>query len=330
MEQKKNNFPEVKLGQYKGLAVTRRVRPVTDRVIHQEMVHRTRLRASYRPSTAPAKLGNRVQIDFVGFMNDEEIPNSRMEKVMVVLGDGKLMPAAEKAICGHCAGETFRFDFTYPEEFRVEELSGKTAQFEIRLHSVAEKQTPELNEEFAKAEGFDSLDAMREAVRKDKQAIHEAGADRTAGMKLLEQAGANLTVSISAETLDRAAANDMKALKSRLSRSGLTIEQHAQNSHTTPEAIEKGYRDTAEMRIRTMLAAKAIAEAEHIVVTHPEVENEYLRLSQLHDTPLDEIRKVLTEDTVATALAAQKVQRFLLENAVVTTITDTTDTSEKE
>ncbi len=82
-------------------------------------------------------------------MDGKEIPDSRMEKVMVVLGDGKLMPAAEQAIYGHKAGETFRFDFTYPAEFRVPELSGKTAQFEITLHSVAEKTTPELTEEFA-------------------------------------------------------------------------------------------------------------------------------------------------------------------------------------
>ena len=72
---------------------------------------------------------------------------------MVVLVDCKLMPAAEDAIYGHTAGETFRLDFTYPEQFRVEELSGKTAQFEIKLHSVAEKTTPELNEEFARAQG---------------------------------------------------------------------------------------------------------------------------------------------------------------------------------
>ena len=101
-------------------------------------------------------------------MDGEEIPDSRMEKVMVVLGDGKLMPAAEDAIYGHTAGETFRFDFTYPEQFRVEELSGKTAQFEIKLHSVAEKTTPELNEEFARAQGYADLAAMREAVRAKK------------------------------------------------------------------------------------------------------------------------------------------------------------------
>ena len=141
MENQQNNFPEVKLGQYKGLAVTRHVRGISEKTLDIEMVHQTRMRSVYHNSTAPAKRGSRVLLDFVGFMDGEEIPDSRMEKVMVVLGDGKLMPAAEQAIYGHKAGETFRFDFTYPAAFRVPELSGKTAQFEITLHSVAEKTT---------------------------------------------------------------------------------------------------------------------------------------------------------------------------------------------
>ena len=190
MENKQNNFPEVKLGQYKGLAVTRHVRGISEKTLDIEMVHQTRMRATYHNSTEAAKRGSRVLLDFAGFMDGKEIPDSRMEKVMVVLGDGKLMPAAEQAIYGHKAGETFRFDFTYPAAFRVPELSGKTAQFEITLHSVAEKTTPELTEEFAQSAGYASLAAMREAVRAKKQKIHEDGADRAAGQKLLEMAGA--------------------------------------------------------------------------------------------------------------------------------------------
>ena len=112
MEQKKKNLPEVKLGQYKGLAVTRHVRPVTDKTVDIEVLHQTRMHAVYHPTTAPAKRGFRALLDFVGYMDGKEIPDSRMENVMVVLGDGKLMPAAEQAIYGHCAGEVFRFDFT--------------------------------------------------------------------------------------------------------------------------------------------------------------------------------------------------------------------------
>ena len=325
METKKNNFPEVKLGQYKGLAITRHVRPVTEKTLDIEMVHQTRMRAKYKPSTAPAKRGSRVLLDFAGYMDGKEIPDSRMEKVLVVLGDGKLMPAAEQAIYGHCAGETFRFDFTYPAEFRVPELSGKTAQFEIDLHTVAEKQIPELDENFAKAEGFDSLAALRESIRQKKWKLHEESADRVAGQKLLEMAGANLTVEISAATLDRTADNEMKLLGQRLARSGLTVEQHCKNSHTTPEALRQNYRAEAEKRVRFVLAARAIAEAENITVRPEEVNAEYRRLSALQDTPEAEIRKVLTEDSVAAALAAKKVQRFLLDNAEVTSVVDSAE-----
>ena len=263
MEKKKYNFPEVKLGQYKGLAITRHVRPVTEKTLDIEMVHQTRMHATYRPTQEPAKRGCRALLDFAGYMDGKEIPDSRMEKVMVVLGDGKLMPAAEQAIYGHRAGETFRFDFTYPAEFRVPELSGKTAQFEINLRSVAEKHTPELTEEFAKSIGYDSLAAMRESIRAQKK-IHEEGADRAAGQRLLEMAGANIEVHIAPETLDRTADNEMKLLGERLARSGLTVEQHCKNSHTTPEALRQRYRDEAESRARVMLAARAIAESETV------------------------------------------------------------------
>ena len=101
MEQKKKNLPEVTLGQYKGLAVTRHVRPVTDKTVDIEVLHQTRMHAVYHPTTAPAKRGFRALLDFVGYMDGKEIPDSRMENVMVVLGDGKLMPAAEQAIYGH-------------------------------------------------------------------------------------------------------------------------------------------------------------------------------------------------------------------------------------
>ena len=314
--------PEVKLGQYKGLAVTRHVRPVTDKTVDIELVHQTRMHAVYHPTTEPAKRGFRALLDFAGYMDGKEIPDSRMEKVMVVLGDGKLMPAAEQAIYGHKAGETFRFDFTYPAAFRVPELSGKTAQFEITLHSVAEKTTPELTEEFAQSAGYASLAAMREAVRAKKQKIHEDGADRAAGQKLLEMAGANLTVTVPEAVLDRTADNEMKLLSQRLSRSGISMEQHCKNSRTTAEALRAGYRADAERKIRTMYAARAIAEAENITVRPEEVNAEYRRLSVQQDTPEADIRRVLAPETVAAALAAQKVQRFLLDNAVVTSVMD--------
>ena len=93
-------------------------------------------------------------------------------------------------------------------------------------------------------------------------------------------------------------------------------------AQTTAAALRAGYRDAAERNLRSMLASRSIAEAENITVSTLEVNNEYRRLSQLQVTPEADIRRVLSPDTLAAALVAQKVQRFLLDNADITTVMD--------
>ena len=215
-----------------------------------------------------------------------------MEQVTVTLGTAQLMPAAEQAVYGHCAGETFRFDFTYPDEFRVPELSGKTAQFEICLHTVEQKQEPTVDDALAQRLGFANL------------------------------AGANLTVELPAAVLDQNADHALQQLKDKLSRSRFSLELYCQANNTTPEQLRAGYRQDAARRMRAMLAVPAIAQAENITVSNEEVDAEYARLARLHGNPEEEIRRVLARDAVAAALTNQKVQRFLLDHAAVTSIVE--------
>lgn len=313
----------VVLGQYKGLPVTRHVRAVSERAVELELKHQARIHGVYAPSSEPARPGSRVRLDFEGFLDGEPIPDSQMDGVEAVLGAGTLMPAAEQAVCGHCAGEEFRFDFTYPADFRVQELAGQTAQFEIRLHSVEEKQAAgEPDDALARLLGYASLDAMREGIRQKKAAVHEANADRKAGAELLAMAGANLTVELPAAAVDRLAAQQQAQLNARLQRSGVTLAQHCARNHTTPEALAAQFKQNAIGRLRSVLAAQAIAQKEGITVSNEEVDEEIRRLSELHGTPVEEIRKVLAREAIAASIAARKVQQFLLANAVVTTITD--------
>ena len=216
MEQTANTMPAATLGQYKGLACTRRVRPVSDKAVEADIGNLARVHAPFVPTDAPAARGMRITLDFEGFLAGASIPDSRMENVIVVLGTGQLMPAAEEAVYGHCAGETFRFDFTYPADFRVPELSGKTAQFEICLHTVERKQVPPVDDALAKSLGFADLNALRESLREKKRLSHEANADRIAGAALLDMAGANLTVELPAELLAQNAEYQMTQLRQRL------------------------------------------------------------------------------------------------------------------
>ena len=305
MEQTANALPPVTLGQYKGLPVTRRVRPVTEAAVASELKSLARRHAPFCATSAPAARGMRVTLDFEGFLDGAPIPDSRMEQVTVTLGTAQLMPAAEQAVYGHCAGETFRFDFTYPDEFRVPELSGKTAQFEICLHTVEQKQEPTVDDALAQRLGFATLDALRESIRAKKAASHEANADRLAEAALLDLAGANLTVELPAAVLDQNADHALQQLKDKLSRSRFSLELYCQANNTTPEQLRAGYR-----------------QAENITVSNEEVDAEYARLARLHGNPEEEIRRVLARDAVAAAITNQKVQRFLLDHAAVTSIVE--------
>lgn len=322
MEQNANALPKVTLGQYKGLEFTRRVRPVSEKAVELEASNLTRTHAPFLPVELPAARGMRVTLDFEGFMDGAPIPDSRMENVTVVLGTGQLMPAAEDAVYGHKAGESFRFDFTYPAEFRVPELSGKTAQFAITLHTVEQKQPVPLDDAFAKTLGFDTVDALKESIREKKRRSHEANADRIAGAALLDMAGANLTVELPAELLAQNAEYQMNQLRQRLRKSQMTMELYCKSAGLTPEQVREGYRREAERQLRAMLAVRAIAEAEKITVTQQEVDAEIARLSKLHDTPEEEIRKVLSRDAIAAAVTNQKVQRFLLDHAALTSVVE--------
>ena len=329
MEQTANTMPAATLGQYKGLAFTRRVRPVSDKAVEADIGNLARVHAPFVPTDAPAARGMRVTLDFEGFLEGAPIPDSRMENVTVVLGTGQLMPAAEEAVYGHCAGETFRFDFTYPAEFRVPELSGRTAQFEICLHTVERKQVPPVDDALAKSLGYADLEALRESLREKKRLSHEANADRIAGAALLDMAGANLTVELPAELLaqnaehkDWTCSEEMTQLRQRLRKSKMTMELYCKSAGLTPEQVREGYRKEAERQLRAMLAVRAIAEAEQITVTQQEVDAEIARLSKLHDTPEEEIRKVLSRDAIAAAVTNQKVQRFLLDHAALTSVVE--------
>ena len=222
----------------------------------------------------------------------------------------------------HKAGETFRFDFTYPAEFRVPELSGTTAQFQITLHTVERRQPVTPDDAFAQSCGFASLDAMKEDIRETKRRSHEANADRIAGTALLDMAANNLTAELPTDILNQSAEHEMKQLESKLARSRIPLTLYCSTNQITPEQLRAKFYQDAAHRMRVTLAVRAIADAEHIVVHPDEVNAEYAHLSQLHSTPEAEIRKVLAPDAVAAVVIQRKVQQFLIDHANLTSVVE--------
>ena len=168
----------------------------------------------------------------------------------------------------------------------------------------------------------EAVDALKESIREKKRRSHEANADRIAGAALLGMAGANLTAELDNAILDQNADHDMSALRERLRRSKMTMELYCKAGQTTPDEVRAAFRRDAERKMRSILAVQAIAKAEQITVSNAEVDAEYVRLSKLHDTPEAEIRNVLSRDAVASAVTTQKVQRFLIDHANITSVVE--------
>ncbi len=284
MEQNANALPKVTLGQYKGLEFTRRVRPVSEKAVELEAANLTRTRAPFAPVEKSAARGMRVTLDFEGFMGRRTHPGKQNGKCD--RGAGHRSADARRRGCRvrPQSRRELPVRFYLSSEFRVPELSGKTAQFAITLHTGEQKQPVPLDDAFAKTLGFDTVDALKESIREKKRRSHEANADRIAGAALLGMAGANLTAELDNAILDQNADHDMNALRERLRRSKMTMELYCKAGQTTPDEVRAAFRRDAERKMRSILAVQAIAKAEQITVSNAEVDAEYVRLSKLHDT----------------------------------------------
>lgn len=311
---------EPQIGEYRGLPVTRRIRAVSERSVEQALVHETHLHPIYTASADPARPGSRVTLDFEGFFGDAPIADSRMENVSLCLGDGTLMPAAEQTVIGRRAGEVFRFDFVYPEDFRLEELAGRTAQFEITLHTVEQRSFPAPDEAFAQSQGYASLAAYKEALRQKKLALHEANADRVAEAELLDKAGDVCTVALPEALVKKLVEQRASQLDDKLRRSHMTLEQHCRHLNTTPEALLAEFRTAAERRLRSVAAARAIAAKENITATDAELDAAYQAYAEQREAPVEAIRRLVSTDEMAALVVTRKVQAFLLDHAKVTTV----------
>ena len=170
MEQNANALPKVTLGQYKGLEFTRRVRPVSEKAVELEAANLTRTHAPFAPVEKSAARGMRVTLDFEGLHGRRTHPGKQNGKCDRGAGH-RSADARRRGCCVRPQSRRgFRFDFTYPAEFRVPELSGKTAQFAITLHTVEQKQPVPLDDAFAKTLGFDTVDALKESIREKSAA----------------------------------------------------------------------------------------------------------------------------------------------------------------
>ena len=312
--------PEVTVGEYTGLKVTRKVTAVEDGDVEAEITRMQERNGRMITREGKAENGDTADIDFEGFVDGVAFEGGKGEHYSLVLGSNSFIPGFEEQVVGHEAGEEFDVNVTFPEQYHAAELAGKPAVFKIKLHEVKYKELPALDDEFAKdVSEYDTLDELRASIRKEMEERNAKQADVQVENDLVDQVIATLEGEIP-EAMYESRMDDMvRDFEYRLSQQGLKLEMYLQYMGQTLETFRASYKEQAEKQVKIRLALEAIAAKEKLEASDEDFNAEVKRIADQYKMEEDKVRELVDEKAVKTDLAVNKAIDFIKEKAEITT-----------
>ena len=314
--------PEVTLGEYKGIQVEKKVDEITDEDIDKE-IESMRRRCSQMVDAAEGaevKNGDLVTLDFKGFVDGEAFEGGEGKDYPLEIGSNRFIPGFEDQLIGAKIGEARDVNVTFPEEYHSKDLAGKPAKFECTIHSIKERQLPELDDEFAKkVSKFQTVEELRADIRKNLEHAAQQKADNDYKIAVIEKATENITVDIPAVMIENRVTMMIQEMAMRLEQQGMKLEQYLQYAGTDLNQIREQYKKTAEENVKTDLMLEAVAKAEDIKVEGKDLDDEVAAMALTYGATPAQVRKVVKEqgrigDLITTVLR-KKTSQFILDNA---------------
>ena len=313
-------YPEVKLGQYKGLKVEKTTIPVSDELIEAELMNlQDRNARLVSVSDRAAQLDDTANIAFEGFADGVAFEGGKGEGFDLLLGSGQFIPGFEEQIVGHVVGDEFDVEVTFPTEYHAEELAGKPAVFKTKLNEIKVKELPEIDDEFAKdVSEFDTLEELKANIKEVKGEEADRAAEMDMENKLVSQVVESMEANIPEAMYETRVDDMVNDFANRLSQQGLSIDVYLQYTQMDMESFRKTFREQAEEQVKIRLALEAVVKAEDITASDEEYEEELMKAATAYNFPLPELRKMIPVEEVKHDLAVQKAIDFIKANAEIT------------
>lgn len=312
--------PEVTLGDYVGLNVTKKVKTVDDAQVEAELKRMQDRNGRMLTREGAAENGDTVDIDFEGFVDGVAFEGGKAEHYNLVLGSGSFIPGFEDQIVGHSAGEEFDVNVKFPEQYQATELAGKDATFKIKLHEVKYKELPALDDDFAMdVSEYDTLDALKDSIRKGIADNYAKQADQQVENDLIEQVVNNMTAEIPQAMYDARVDELVQDFQYRIAQQGLKLDQYLQYMGMNMDQFKAQFAEQAEKQVKMRLAMEAIVAKENITASDEEFNEEVKRIADAYKMEEDKVRAVVDEAAVKADLAVNKAIDFVKEKANVTT-----------
>lgn len=313
--------PEVELGEYKGLEVTKQPTEVTEEEITAAIeAQQARLAELVIKEDGAIENGDTAVIDFEGFANGEAFEGGKGDNYALEIGSGSFIPGFEEQLVGAKAGESKEVEITFPEEYHAAELAGKPATFKVTIHEVKAKELPELNDELATEidPEVKSLDELRTKLTEQAKAEKVQVAESTLRDELVEKAAANATIDIPNGMIETEINRMMQEFEQRLQQQGMNLELYFQFSGQDEAALREQMTADAESRVRVSLVLEAIAAAENLEVTEAALEVELEKMSAQFNMDAEQIKTALGGTSILEHdIKIQNTVELLVENAKI-------------
>jgi trigger factor len=311
--------PTAKLGEYKGLEVGRREAVVEDQMIEQELERLRERFATLETVDRPAENGDYVVIDYVGSLDGEPFEGGTGRDQLIEIGSGRLLPGFEEQLPGAAAGETRAAEVNFPEDYQAEQLAGKTAQFEITVSEVKAKRLPELDDDFATEQGFDTLEELRGDLAERLKASEEHAIEHEFEQAVLEAAAAEAQVEVPEKLIHARAHELLDETLSALERQGISKEAYLRIAGKDEETLAHEAEPEAERALRREAVLAAVVEAEEIVPSDEQVaealEATAERTGSSTSELLERLRKADRLERVREDVAKQQALELLVREA---------------
>ena len=310
-------YPEVTLGQYKGLEVPKREVKVEESEVDAEVGRMAERNARIETVDRAAANGDTVVIDFEGFVDDKPFQGGKAEDYSLTLGSGSFIPGFEDALVGAVAGEERDVNVTFPEDYSAKELAGKPAVFKCKVHEVKESIKPELDDEFAKdVSEFDTLDALKDDIRTRFTKSRTEQNDRAFESAAVQMAAANMTCNIPACMIDEQVDHQIEQFAYQLQSQGMKMEDYVKMVGGDLSSLRASMRPMAEQTVRSDILLSEIAHAENLEVTDEEVEEELKKLAEQYQMELDKVKAAVDTAAVKSDLMGRKAAKLITDSAV--------------
>lgn len=311
--------PEVKLGQYKDLEVTKYDREVTEEDIDESLENR---RAQFAElvvkEDGAAEEGNTVVIDYEGSVDGEVFEGGTATNYSLELGSDSFIPGFEEQLVGTETGAEVEVNVTFPEDYHAEELAGKEAVFNVTVHEIKSKELPELDDDFAQDvdEDVETMDELREKVREELVTTRKQFADEARDEEAIRKAVENAEIEeipydMSHEEVHR----QMDMFYNNLQQQGMTPEMYFNITQSSEADLHQQFEIGAEDSVRTNLVIEAIVEAEGLAATEEEQEAEIKELAGQYNLPEEQVREVLSPELLTRDIAMKKAVDLISSSA---------------